>query len=77
MHSACLSFNAPAPVFNAPARAAAPVMETIDDLKAVATKLNPAVGYWDPLKLAEVRRQHADQQFAASPCPPARATRPH
>ena len=30
-------------------------MESIADLKEVATKLNPAVGYWDPLKLAEVR----------------------
>lgn len=30
-------------------------METIEDLKGIATKLNPAVGYWDPLKLAEVR----------------------
>ena len=30
-------------------------MESLADLKAVATKLNPAVGYWDPLKLAEVR----------------------
>ena len=30
------------------------VMESISDLKVLATKLNPAVGYWDPLKLSEV-----------------------
>jgi hypothetical protein len=29
-------------------------MESLSDLKEVALKLNPAVGYWDPLKLGEV-----------------------
>eukprot|EP00325_Prymnesiales_sp_UTEX-LB-985_P010209 CAMPEP_0174714056 /NCGR_PEP_ID=MMETSP1094-20130205/16231_1 /TAXON_ID=156173 /ORGANISM="Chrysochromulina brevifilum, Strain UTEX LB 985" /LENGTH=253 /DNA_ID=CAMNT_0015913321 /DNA_START=89 /DNA_END=850 /DNA_ORIENTATION=+ len=37
----------------APARAAVPVMESIDDLKAMSTKLNPIVGYWNPLSLGE------------------------
>ena len=35
-----------APLAPAQTRAAAPVMETIDDLKAMSTKLNPVVGYW-------------------------------
>jgi len=36
----------------APMRAAAPVMETKADLEALATKLNPVVGFWDPMDLA-------------------------
>jgi len=35
-----------------PARASVS-METLDDLKTLSMQLNPAVGYWDPLKLAE------------------------
>ena len=29
-------------------RASAPAMETLEDLKALAPKLNPVVGPWDP-----------------------------
>merc|ERR1719408_671693 len=51
--AASFAFSAPAAVPARAVRAATPAMETLDDLKVVATKLNPAVGYWDPLKLAE------------------------
>jgi len=40
------------PVTNA-LRAAAPVMETVDDLKSLADAQQLPMGYWDPLKLAE------------------------
>ena len=35
-------------------RAASPSMETVDDLKTLSTKLNPAVGYYNPTPLAEM-----------------------
>merc|ERR1719183_1737149 len=51
--SAPLSFAPVAPLAAAPVRAAAPVMETVDDLKTLSTKLNPTIGYWNPLSLGE------------------------
>uniref|UniRef100_A0A7S2HK70 Light harvesting protein n=1 Tax=Haptolina brevifila TaxID=156173 RepID=A0A7S2HK70_9EUKA len=38
---------------NSAAARASVKMETISDLKVLATNLNPVVGFWDPLKLAE------------------------
>jgi len=37
-----------------PSRAAAPVMETVQDLKVLANKLNPSIGYFNPTSLAEM-----------------------
>jgi len=52
--SASVVSFAPSVVQHAPAqRASAPVMETLDDLKALAPKLNPVVGYYNPLGLGE------------------------
>jgi hypothetical protein len=51
--SACISFAPPMASAPVAQRAAAPVMETIDDLKTMAPKLNPIVGYWNPLSLGE------------------------
>merc|ERR1719201_962352 len=50
--SASTAFQAP---FVAPAtgRAADVRMETVADLKALAEKCNPVVGFWDPMNLAE------------------------
>jgi len=52
---ACPSF-VPAPVpahMPAASRVGEVRMETVGDLKTLADKLNPAVGFWDPIGLAE------------------------
>merc|ERR1719393_555333 len=49
--SSAVAFNAPAPVAQN-ARAAVQMMD-LDGLKSQATGLNPVIGYFDPLKLAE------------------------
>merc|ERR1719498_198875 len=55
LSSASLSFTAPAALAPAaPARAAAARMETVADLEALAVKLNPTVGYYNPTPLAEM-----------------------
>jgi hypothetical protein len=43
-------------------RAAAPVMETKADLEALAVKLNPVVGFWDPMNLVEYDQFSAGQE---------------
>jgi len=44
------------------ARAATPVMETKADLEALAVKLNPVVGFWDPMNLVEYDQFSAGQE---------------
>ena len=51
LYASMSGFTGMTPV-STPARASVS-MESMDDLKALAVKLNPAVGYWDPLKLGE------------------------
>merc|ERR1719164_329665 len=51
MYSACPAFSAPAMVAPTASRTVAPVMETAAELEALASKLNPIVGYWDPMNL--------------------------
>ena len=48
LSNSALSFAPAAPLHHAApvARAAAPLMETKADLEALATKLNPIVGFW-------------------------------
>jgi len=52
MASACVGFSAPSLAPSTTARAVT-VMETKADLMQLAKELNPIVGYWDPLGLAD------------------------
>jgi len=52
IHSS-LGFAPTAPLRAPAMRTTAPVMETVEDLEVLATKLNPIVGYWNPLGLGE------------------------
>merc|ERR1719183_1638966 len=53
--SSSLAFVAPVtPVASASRAGAAPTMETVSDLEALAVKLNPSVGYYNPTPLAEM-----------------------
>ncbi len=45
LQSAALSFAGSAPLASV-SRASAPVMETVSDLKVLAEKRNPKLGYW-------------------------------
>ena len=46
LHSASLSYAGA--VVSCPTRAAAPAMETLDDLKDLAKSCNPSIGFYDP-----------------------------
>jgi len=60
MHSATLSYaGAVAPVAM---RVSAPMMESKAELEALAKKLNPIVGYWDPMNLVDYDQFSAGQE---------------
>jgi len=60
MHSASLSYaGAVAPVAT---RVSAPVMESKAELEALAKKLNPILGYWDPMNLVDYDQFSAGQE---------------
>merc|ERR1719310_2073793 len=43
-------------------RAAAPAMETVEDLKSLAKELNPKLGYWEPLGLTGITIYGMDEE---------------
>jgi hypothetical protein len=64
LSAAALSFNS-APLATRTSVSAASVrMESLDELKAVAVKSNPVLGFWDPLSLAEYDQFSQGQEAA-------------
>ena len=55
-------------VVSAPARQRSVVMETKAEMIELAKKLNPVVGYWDPLKLADAKLWGQDEEVSTVPC---------
>ena len=53
---------------SAPARQRSVVMETKAELVDLAKQLNPVVGYWDPLKLADAKLWGQDEEVSTVPC---------
>ena len=46
-------------------RSSAVSMESVEDLKALAVKCNPTIGYYNPLALGETTRENAVRRVAA------------
>jgi len=72
LSSASLAF-APTVVPAAPVvtRTVAPIMETVGDLKTLANKLNPSIGYWDPLGMCNLNGEGVSYaNIAAAGTPP-------
>ena len=55
-------------VVSAPARQRSVVMETKAEMIELAKKLNPVVGYWDPLKLADAKLWGQDEEVSTGLC---------
>jgi len=53
---------APVTPLSAPSRAVSVTMETKADLEALASKLNPVVGFWDPMNLVDYDQFSAGQE---------------
>ena len=53
---------------SAPARQRSVVMETKAELVDLAKQLNPVVGYWDPLKLADRNFWNQGEEVSTGPC---------
>jgi len=53
IQSSAIAFSAPVAPVAPQVRATSVRMETVEDLKELSSKLNPVVGYWNPLSLGE------------------------
>ena len=67
LYSAAASFTAPAAPIVSSSRAAVS-METKADLEALAGKLNPVVGFWDPMNLVDYDQVGEPPSNSSSEC---------